>query len=147
MSTSPNRTKEGRRRDMATEGFVGFYVETRNYGATAAFWSSLGFQNVFETDHGSGHWEHPVGGPYVFINEQHDGELETHPILGVADSTAFAPDRVPDFAQPFTPQHWQAVEALVRDPDGRKISLQAPLAEGVTARDPQAHHEEKYGTN
>ena len=62
---------------MATEGFEGFYVETRNYGATAAFWASLGFKNVFETDHGSGQWLHPAGGPYVFINEQHDADLET----------------------------------------------------------------------
>ncbi len=27
---------------MSTEGFLGFYTETRNYGATAAFWKSLG---------------------------------------------------------------------------------------------------------
>jgi hypothetical protein len=130
---------------VATEGFEGFYVETRNYGATAAFWASLGFRSLFETDHGSGQWEHPKGGPYVFINEQHDGDLETHPILKVADSTAFAPDRALDFAQPFTPQHWNAVEALVRDPDGRTISLQAPLPEGASAPESRAHHEEKYG--
>ena len=114
---------------MATEGFQGFYVETRNYGATAAFWSSLGFKNVFETDHGSGQWEHPSGGPYVFISEQHDGDLQTHPILGVADAAAFAPDRPADVARPFTPQHWGVTEALVRDPDGRIVSLQAPLPE------------------
>ena len=39
---------------MATEGFLGYYVETRDYNATAAFWKSLGFENVFETDHESG---------------------------------------------------------------------------------------------
>ena len=64
---------------MATEGFEGFYVETRNYGATAAFWSSLGFEKQFETDHGSGQWEHPLGGPYVFINEQLDGDAGDAP--------------------------------------------------------------------
>lgn len=130
---------------MATEGFEGFYVETRNYGAMAAFWASLGFESAFETDHGSGQWEHPRGGPYVFINEQHDGELETHPILRVADSLAFAPDRPADFVQPFTPQHWVVVEAVVRDPDGRNVSLQAPVPDGVVAPDMHAHHEEKYG--
>jgi hypothetical protein len=130
---------------VATEGFAGFYFETRNYGATAAFWSSLGFQNVFETDHGSGQWEHPNGGPYVFIAEQQDAPLETHPILGVSDSLAFAPDRAPDFAQPFTPQHWGVVEAWIRDPDGRNVSLQGPLPAGVSAPDADAHHEEKYG--
>jgi hypothetical protein len=130
---------------MATEGFLGFYVETRNYGATAAFWASMGFKNVFETDHGSGQWVHPTGGPYVFIAEQHDGELETHPILGVADAGAFAPDRTPDFAMPFTPQHWNVLEAHVRDPDGRVVSLQAPVPEGQSAPDADAHHAEKYG--
>ena len=132
---------------MATEGFEGLYVETRNYGATGAFWSSLGFEKVFETGHGSGQWEHPAGGPYVFINEQHDASLETHPILRVADSNAFAPDRTPDFARPFTPQHWGVVEALIRDPDGRNISLQAPLPDGVEAPDIDAHHIEKYGSH
>ena len=131
---------------MATEGFAGFYVETRNYGAAAAFWASLGFKNVFAADHGSGQWEHPAGGPYVFISEQLGTELETHPILRVADSTAFAPDRPADFAQPFTPQHCGVVEAIVRDPDGRSVSLQAPLPKGVEAPDADAHHDEKYGT-
>ena len=132
---------------MATEGFEGFYVETRNYGATAAFWASLGFENVFATGHGSGQWEHPAGGAYVFINEQHDAELETHPILHVTDSTAFTPDRTPDFAQPFTPQHWAVVEALIRDPDGRNVGLQAPLPKGTDAPDADAHHSEKYGAS
>jgi hypothetical protein len=121
-------------------------VETRNYGATAAFRASLGFTNVFETDHGSGQWTHPAGGPYVFINEQHEGKLEAHPILRVADATAFQPERTPDFAQQFTPQHWGVVEALVRDPDGRNVSLQAPTPDGVGAPDAETHHHEKYGT-
>ena len=130
---------------MATEGFVGFYVETRNYGATAAFWSSLGYRNAFETDHGSGQWEHPGGGPYVFIAEQQGAQLEAHPILWVSDSEAFAPERAIDFERPFTPQHWGVVEALVRDPDGRAISVQGPLPEGLDTPDADDHHREKYG--
>ncbi len=130
---------------MATEGFEGFYVETRNYGATAAFWLSLGFKSVFQTDHGSGQFEHPAGGPYVFINEQLAGALEVRPILRVADSRAFAPERPVSFVQPFTPQHWGVVEALICDPDGRGVSLQAPLPEGVSAPDMDAHHRETYG--
>lgn len=130
---------------MATEGFHGFYVETCNYGATAAFWASMGFKNVFETDHGSGQWVHPAGGPYVFISEQQEGELATYPILGVPDADAFAPDRAPDVAMPFTPQHWNVLEAHLRDPDGRIVSLQAPVPEGVQAPDAEAHHAEKYG--
>jgi hypothetical protein len=129
---------------VATNGIAGFYVETRNYGATAAFWASLGFHSTFETDHGSGQWEHPAGGPYVFITEQQDAPLETHPVLWVNDSEAFAPDRAPDYAMPFTPQHWGMMQALIRDPDGRSVSLQAPLPPGLTAPDAEAHHREKY---
>ena len=132
---------------MATEGFEGFYVETRNYGATAAFWESLGFKNVFETDHGSGQWVHPAGGPYVFVNEQLGEPLEIHPILRVADSTAFAPARAPEYVKPFTPEHWGVVEAFLRDPDGRNVSLQAPLPDGTTAPERDAHHAEKYGSS
>jgi hypothetical protein len=130
---------------VATEGFVGFYIETRNYGATAAFWASLGFRNSFETDHGSGQWEHPGGGPYVFIAEQLDEPLRTYPMLWVSDPESFAPDRAPDFIKPFTPEHWGVVEAFVRDPDGRCVSLNGPLPAGVTAPDADAHHREKYG--
>jgi len=114
---------------MATDGIEGFYVETRNYGATAAFWSSLGFRKVLETDHGSGQWDHPAGGPFVFIAEQHDRDLEMHPMLRVADAAAFNPARTPEFVQPFTLQHWGALEAIVRDPDGRNVSLHAPVGE------------------
>jgi hypothetical protein len=130
---------------MSTQGWLGFYVQTRNYGATAAFWRSLGFESTFETDHGSGQWSHPAGGPYVFIDERPDGPLETHPILGVADAGGFAPEREPDFAKPFTAEHWEMLEAHVRDPDGRIVSLQAPLPLGATAPDADAHHAERYG--
>ena len=131
---------------MATEGIEGLYVETRNYGATAAFWESMGFKSVFETDHGSGHWVHPGGGPYVFIAEQHESDLDTHPVLRVADASAFRPDRPPDFVQEFTPEHWGVLQALVRDADGRLVSLQAPLPDGVVGPDQSTHHAEKYGS-
>ena len=98
----------------------------------------MGFENVFETDHGSGQWAHPSGGPYVFINEQQDADLGSHPILRVADSTSFHPDPPVDVAQQFTPEHWGVVEALVRDPDGRIVSLQAPVPSGVEAPDADA---------
>ena len=82
----------------------------------------------------------------MFIAEQHDGELEVHPILRVADATAFRPHRTPDFVHDFTPQHWGVVEAVVRDPDGRPVSLQAPVPAGVDTIDAEAHHRAKYGT-
>jgi len=83
----------------------------------------------------------------VFIAEQHDGELDTHPILRVADSTSFAPSRPLDLEREFTPQHWGMVEAIARDPDGRRVSLQAPVPPGVESVDADTHHEEKYGTH
>ncbi|PSJ25253.1 glyoxalase [Streptosporangium nondiastaticum] len=126
---------------MTTEGIEGFLVETRNYGATAAFWKSLGFENVLETGHGSGRWSHPGGGPYVFIVEQHERELVTHPVLKVADAEAFTPDRAPDFAQRFTPAHWGVRQALVRDPDGRIVALEAPLLDDKDRNDVvEGHH-------
>lgn len=132
---------------MASEGIAALYIETRNYGATAAFWASLGFKNVFETDHGSGSWEHPAGGPYVFISEQHDTDLKFEPVLTVADAAGFAPERRPDFAEHFHPEHWGVMSAAVLDPDGRRVALQAPLPEGVTAPDADEHHKEKYGSH
>ena len=131
---------------MATEGFQGFYVETRDYSATAAFWASMGFEAVFENDHNSGQWLHPSGGPYVFINQQTDDRaLETHPILGVTDSIEFSADPKPEFARPFTPQHWAVTEAIIRDPDGRDVSLQAPLPPDAESIDAAEHHRDKYG--
>ena len=130
---------------MSTDGIAGLYIETRNYGATAAFWGSLGYRSTFETDHGSGQWEHPDGGPFVFINEQHQGELAIYPTLAVADSGVFAPARPVEFLQEWTPQHWGVMEALVRDPDGRTVALHAPVPPGVVAPDLDAHHAEKYG--
>jgi hypothetical protein len=129
----------------ATEGFDGFYIETRDYPATAAFWKSLGFENRFETDHGSGQWAHPNGGPYLFIAEQHDRPLELQPILRVADASAFEPSGALDVVQPFTAQHWGVLQAIVRDPDGRPVSLEAPLPEGSDAPDIDQHHADKYG--
>jgi hypothetical protein len=120
---------------MATEGIEGLVVETRNYGATAAFWASLGFENTFESEDGSGQWVHPGGGPYVLIVERHDAEPEFHPVLRVADAAGFAPGRDLEFVQPFTAQHWGVLQALARDPDGRTVSLEARLPEVVDGRD------------
>ena len=111
---------------MSTEGIQGFYIETRDYRATADVWTSLGFECQFETDHRSGQWTHPSGGPYLFIAETNAEVLESHLILAVADGAAFDPGPALDVVLPFTPQHWGVTEAIVRDPDGRNINLQAP---------------------
>jgi hypothetical protein len=41
-------------------------------------------------------------------------------------SASFALDGL-DVKHDFTAQHWDVMEAVVRDPDGRDVSLQAPL--------------------
>src|SRR5215216_941180 len=103
---------------MTTDGFAGFYIETRDYAATATFWRSLGFETVFETGHDSGQFQHPAGGPYVFVTQHNDRRaLKTHPILAVSSSTAFALDGL-DVRSGFAAQHWDVMEAVVRDPDG-----------------------------
>ncbi len=115
---------------MASEGIQGLYIETRDYAATTAFWASLGFAALVETDHASGQWVHPAGGPYVFIAERADGDLRTQVIIGLADAATFVPDPATTFVRQFEPQHWGVTEALVEDPDGRTVSLQAPLGDG-----------------
>lgn len=126
---------------MATDGIEGIYIETRNYGATAAFWRSLGWEAEFETDHASGQWRHAGGGPYLFIAERQGPEelVGLQPILTVADSATFAPTRAPEWAADWEPQHWGVVAARLRDPDGREVGLHAPLPEGVEAP-AEAHH-------
>ena len=113
---------------MSTQGIQGFYVATRDYAATSALWASFGYTAVFETDHDSGQWVHPAGGPYVFIAHQEGVAAdETHPILFVDDAASFTMPSGATVARPFEPQHWGVTEAIVLDPDGRPISLQAPL--------------------
>ena len=119
---------------MGSTGFEGLYVETHNWGRTVAFWRDLGFQLEFESDHHSGQLRHPGGGPYVFVAERPEGhELERYPILGAADSERFAPPEAGAVTAPFTPRHWSMVEMMLEDPDGRTMSVQAPLPEGVEA--------------
>ena len=119
---------------MNTAGIEGLYVETHNWGKTVAFWQALGFVLQFETDHHSGQLEHPAGGPFIFVAERPASQdLETYPVIAVNDATAFtASDAIP-IDQPFTPQHWQRMESFARDPDGRRLSLQAPLPDGLEA--------------
>jgi hypothetical protein len=108
-----------------TSGIEGLYVETRNYGATAAFWASLGFEKRVDGQDGSSQWVRPAGGPYVFIIEQLDREPRITPVLRIEDAGAFNPDRPAVYVQPFQLQHWGVVQAVIADPDGRGVSIEA----------------------
>ena len=119
---------------MATEGIEGLYIETHNWGATVAFWQRLGYELLFETDHHSGQLQHPRGGPFVFVAERPEAKaIETYPIIRSSDSATFEPPEGAPVDKPFTPEHWGVVEMMLRDPDGRHVSVQAPLPDGVAA--------------
>jgi hypothetical protein len=119
---------------MTTSGIGGLYLETHNWGKTVAFWLGLGFELEFETDHHSGQLRHPAGGPWLFVAERPaDHALETYPIVLTADASTFEPPAAGSVDVPFTPRHWDVVEMLVLDPDARRVSVQAPLPDGVDA--------------
>ena len=121
---------------MRGSGVEHIYLETHNWGATVAFWQRLGYEVEFETDHHSGSLRHPMGGPKLFVTERIGSAPATHLCVGITDSAASPLDAF-EVDQPWTPQHWDVMEALVRDPDGRIVSLQAPLPCDVTVE----HHE------
>ncbi|WP_437832745.1 VOC family protein [Sorangium sp. So ce1153] len=113
---------------MATEGIEGLLVETHNWGKTVAFWQGLGFELEFETDHHSGRLRHPRGGPYIFVAERPSGQaLRLVPMVSVTDAAQFSPPSAGTVVHPFEAQHWQVLEMLLADPDGRQLSVQAPL--------------------
>ncbi|MBJ6759174.1 hypothetical protein JGU66_00275 [Myxococcaceae bacterium JPH2] len=113
---------------MATEGIEGLLIETHNWGKTVAFWKALGYEVEFETDHHSGRLRHPSGGPYLFVAERPpDQELKVVPAVAVKDASRFSPPSSATVLRPFAPQHWPALEMLLADPDGRDLSVQAPL--------------------
>jgi hypothetical protein len=122
-----------------TRGIEGLFIETRNWGRTVAFWTALGYELAFETDHHSGQLRHPAGGPYLFVAERPDATSEVQPIVGVDDAAAFSAPTAGTVERAFTPQHWEVTEMLLADPDGRRVSVQAPLPDGVVAPTSPAH--------
>lgn len=111
---------------MATEGIEGIYVRTHNWGKSAKFFQELGFHVEFETDHGSGMLRNGEG-PYVFLEEvPAEQSLEMQVLLRVGNADECRPGAPVEVVKPFEPTHWGTQEMLVRDPDGRVWSLQAP---------------------
>jgi hypothetical protein len=114
---------------MSTRGIQGLYIETHNWGATTSFWKELGYEVVLETDHHSGVLVHPASGPCLFVNERPaDEALEIYPIVDTDRSEDFAAPPTGTLAVPFGPTHWNTLEAVLHDPDGRHVSVQAPPA-------------------
>jgi hypothetical protein len=113
--------------DMATTGVEGLIVYTRNWGKTVAFWQALGYQVEFETGRNSGRLEHPAGGPYLFVVERPASQdPEIQPLVAASDADSFQPPSAGTVEHPFTGRPWGSAEMLLRDPDGRHVSIQAP---------------------
>lgn len=113
---------------MTTKGIDILLIETHNWGKSVAFWKSLGYELEFETDHHSGRLRHPAGGLSLFIAErppQH--ALQVVPGLSVPDADPFEPPASGTVKRPFIKEHWGVLQMLIADPDGREISIEAPL--------------------
>jgi uncharacterized glyoxalase superfamily protein PhnB len=113
---------------MTTEGIEAVFLETHNWGKAARFFQALGFELEFETDHHSGQLRNGDG-PYLFIAEV----PETQPtgiqlVLKVTDAAACTIDPSVEVVSLFEDTHYGVREMVVRDPDGRRWSLQAPAA-------------------
>lgn len=123
---------------MTTDGIEGLLIETHNWGKTVAFWKALGYELEFETGHHSGRLRHPSGGPYLFVAERPASmPLQLQPVLAVRDATKFSPPGSGEVVRAFEAQHWDMLEMLLADPDGRHLSVQAPLPTGTRG---EHHH-------
>ena len=112
---------------MASHGIEGLIIETRNWGRTVAFWQALGYRVEFETGRNSGRLEHPAGGPYLFVVERPDAlDPEFQPLVAADHADGFEPPRAGTVEHPFIGRSWGSAEMLLRDPDGRHVSVQAP---------------------
>jgi hypothetical protein len=113
---------------MQSNGIEGLLIETHNWGKTVAFWQGLGYEIEFETGHHSGQLRHPRGGPYIFVAERPSHQaLKVVLAIGVADAASFEPPRAATVVRAFAPQHFPALEMVLADPDGRELSVLAPL--------------------
>ena len=110
---------------MTVTGFAHVYLETHDWQAARAFWESLGFTVEFATDHGSGALRAPAGGTYLFLAEQpREAPLGQALYLAADAAAAFPPGT--DVKFDWEPTHWGTQVAVLRDPDGREIRVEAP---------------------
>ncbi|QUQ70048.1 VOC family protein [Kutzneria sp. CA-103260] len=110
---------------MTTDGIGAVYLTTHNWGRTAKFFQALGFRLDFETDHSSGQLV-ADDGPPLFVAEVPDQEPSLQLVLKVADESKVQLDPSVEVVTPFEDTHYGTREMVVRDPDGRTWTLQAP---------------------
>lgn len=112
---------------MTTEGIEAVWLETHNWGRSAKFFQSLGYELDFETDHHSGQLRSQTG-PTLFIAEiPADQTPGLRLVLQVADADALELDPSVEVVTPFEATHFGTQMMTVRDPDGREWTLQAPV--------------------
>ena len=111
---------------MTTQGIEAVFLTSHNWGKAAKFFQSLGYELEFDTGHGSGQLRNG-NGPYVFIAEvPEDQAVGLRMVLAAADADATDLDPSVEVVSPFQDTHWGTREMVVRDPDGRTWSVQAP---------------------
>lgn len=111
---------------MKAQGIEAVFVSTHNWGQTAKFFKSLGFELEFETDHSSGQLR-CGDGPFVFVAEvPADVETGIQLVLRADDENTAGLDPVVEIVTPFEDTHYGTREMTVRDPDGRTWSVQTP---------------------
>lgn len=108
---------------MATNGIEAVYLLSHNWGASAKFFQSLGFELEFATEHASGMLR-KGDGPYVFVAEVPEDQAATSRVV-VQVPAGFRPDAGVEVVSEFEDTHYGTREMVVRDPDGREWVLQA----------------------
>ncbi len=112
----------------AVDGIAAVFLETHNWGRAAWFFTQLGFELDFETDHHSGQFR-AGDGPTVFVAEVPDDQpTGAQLVLRIPDAEAYRPDPALDVVQAFEDTHYGTREMVVRDPDGRTWTIQGPVA-------------------
>jgi len=113
---------------MNTEGVKAIFLTTHNWGKSAKFFQSLGYELEFETGHNSGQLRNELG-PYLFIAEVPESEKPAiQMVLKIRDGEGLDLGPGVEVVSPFADTHWGTREMTVRDPDGRNWSLEAPAS-------------------
>ena len=88
---------------MSTNGIEAVFLTTHNWGKSAKFFQSLGYQLEFETDHQSGQLRNGTG-PYLFIAEVPETETpQMQLVMTVPDAAQFKPASNVEVVTPFFP--------------------------------------------
>jgi hypothetical protein len=113
---------------MSTEGIAAVFLETHNWGKTAKFLQTLGFELEFATDHESGQLRNGEGPPVFVAEVPPDRELRPAQLVLKVHGD-YRPEPALEVTGPFENTHYGTRETTVLDPDGRAWTLQAPAAE------------------